>query len=87
MEFEYDADKSASNKIKHGIDFERVQELWADSRLLQTPALTEDEPRYIVTGRIDDKHWSTIFTYRNGAIRIISARRARKSEIEAYEKN
>jgi uncharacterized DUF497 family protein len=35
MGFEYDPDKSAANKRKHGIDFEEAQELWADSTLVE----------------------------------------------------
>ena len=42
MEFEYDPDKSAENKRKHGIDFEEAQALWADSALLEIPARTSD---------------------------------------------
>jgi uncharacterized protein len=30
MVFEYDPNKSAENKRKHGIDFEDAQRLWAD---------------------------------------------------------
>jgi uncharacterized DUF497 family protein len=32
MRFEYDPEKSAENKRKHGIDFEEAQALWADLR-------------------------------------------------------
>ena len=28
MQFEYDPNKSKSNKEKHGIDFDEAQELW-----------------------------------------------------------
>lgn len=31
MHFEYDQQKSASNKEKHGIDFEEAQALWDDA--------------------------------------------------------
>jgi uncharacterized DUF497 family protein len=30
MDFEFDLKKSASNRKKHGIDFEEAQELWID---------------------------------------------------------
>lgn len=32
--FEYDTNKSQSNKQKHGIDFEEAQQLWKDHNLL-----------------------------------------------------
>ena len=85
MEFEYDEAKSQSNKRKHAIDFIEAQALWADPDLLEVPATTDDEPRYLVIGRIDDKHWSAVITYRNERIRIISVRRARREERELYE--
>jgi len=59
--------------------------LWEDPDRIEIPAKTTDESRFIVVGKISDKHWSTIFTYRGESIRIISARRSRKEEIEIYE--
>lgn len=52
MNFEYDPAKSASNLAKHGIDFDRAQALWDDPRMLEAPARTEDEPRFLSIGRI-----------------------------------
>ena len=46
--FEFDQTKSDSNLSKHGIDFVEAQKLWNDPMLLEIPAKTEDEPRYIV---------------------------------------
>jgi len=85
MQFEFDPDKSAANKAKHGLDFEEATALWRDENLLEAPARTEDEPRFIVVGKIGEKHWSAICTQRGDRVRIISARRARKEEIERYE--
>jgi uncharacterized DUF497 family protein len=85
MEFEYDGTKSKRNKEKHGIDFVETQLLWDDPERIEIPAKTEDEPRSIVIGKIGEKHWSVIVTYRENKIRIISARRSRKEEIEFYE--
>ena len=85
MEFEYDARKSESNLAKHGIDFDQSQALWDDPDLLEIPAKTEDEPRWLLIGRIEGKHWSAIVTYRDGATRIISVRRSRIEEVALYE--
>jgi uncharacterized protein len=85
MEFEFDPAKSERNKDKHGIDFVGAQRLWEDMDVLEVPARTEDEPRYIVIGRIDGKHWSAVITYREERVRIISVRRSRNTEIELYE--
>ena len=85
MDFEFDPEKSDANKIKHGIDFVEAQGLWDDIDLLEIPAKTTDEPRFLVIGRIGEKHWTGIITYRSDIIRIISVRRARGEEIELYE--
>lgn len=85
MKFEYDPDKSAANLAKHGIDFETAQSLWLDPDLLEIKAKTVDEPRSMVIGKIEGKHWSAIVTYRDGSTRLISVRRSRDKEIEIYE--
>ncbi len=85
MEFEFDARKSKQNKEKHGIDFVEAQHIWEDPERIEIPARTEDEPRYVVIGRIEDRCWSAIITYRDDRVRIISVRRSRTEEIEIYE--
>ena len=85
MEFEFDKRKSQINKRKHGIDFIEAQALWNDPDRIEIPANTIDEVRFLVISKISDKYWSAIITYRKEKIRIISARRSRKEEIEIYE--
>lgn len=83
--FEYDENKSRSNLAKHGIDFVEAQKLWNDSNLLEIPARTQDEQRFLIIAKIDNKHWSGVITYREQNIRIISVRRSRTEEIDLYE--
>ena len=83
--FEWDSRKALSNKKKHGIDFGGAQALWEDPDLIEIPARTTDEPRFLVVGRIGDRHWSGIVTYREDRMRIISVRRSREEEMELYE--
>ena len=83
--FEYDEVKSDLNLRKHGINFQTATRLWEDSHSLEIQAKSEDEPRFLVIGRLDSKHWSAVITYRNQQIRLISARRSRKLEVELYE--
>ncbi len=85
MKFEFDPKKSDSNKIKHGIDFQEAQSLWNDTDLIEIPVKDSDEPRCLVIGKISEKHWSAVATYRENKIRIISVRRSRKKEISIYE--
>ena len=85
MPFEYDPQKSQSNLEKHGIDFNQAQAIWDDEDYIEIPAKTSDEPRWLVIGKINDKCWSAVITYRGEAIKIISVRRSREEEIELYE--
>ena len=84
-EFKFDERKSATNLAKHGIDFIDAQLLWLDPDMLEIPARTDDEPRFLVIGRINTKHWSAVITYRESRIRIISVRRLRNEEVSLYE--
>ena len=85
MEFEFDPAKSSANKAKHGIDFVEAQTLWLDEALIEAPAKTDDEPRFLLVGRIGRRHWLAVCVRRGQRTRIISVRRSRKEEIEAYE--
>jgi len=83
--FEFDETKSQANLLKHGINFVDAQDLWNDPRLLEIPAKTEDEPRFLMIGLINTKHWSAVITYRGANIRLISVRRSRTEEVALYE--
>ena len=85
MEFEFDENKNEINLEKHGIDFNEAQALWDDPDLIEIPAKTIDEPRFLVIGKIHDKCWSCIITYREDKIRLISVRRSTDKEVEYYE--
>ncbi|MCA6589228.1 MAG: BrnT family toxin [Pseudanabaena sp. M090S1SP1A06QC] len=84
--FKYDEDKSQSNFAKHGIDFVEAQKLWNDPNLLEIPSRIQDEPRFVVIGKINSKHWSGVITYRDQDIRIISVRRSCTQEVALYER-
>ena len=85
MSFEYDPEKSADNKRKHGVDFEEAQALWSDFALLEIPARVTDEPRWVVIGKMNGNHWSAVITRRGDNVRIISVRRSRDEEVAIYE--
>ncbi|GHV34645.1 toxin [Clostridia bacterium] len=84
--FEFDANKSLSNKVKHGIDFYEAQALWNDKDAVEIIAnASEDELRQMIIGKIDSKHYSAVVTYRGDAVRIISVRRSREKEAMIYD--
>jgi uncharacterized DUF497 family protein len=47
--------------------------------------VAKSESNRIKIGRIQQKHWSAVVTYRTPNIRLISVRRSRKEEIAIYE--
>ena len=85
MPFEYDPSKSATNEAKHGIDFDEARVLWKDARMLEAPAITDGEPRFVVIGKIGENHWAAVCAHRGDNVRIISVRRAREQEVDYYE--
>ena len=87
MIFEFDSNKNESNIAKHHVSFEEVQEIWEDPDLLVLPARKRGERRQLAIGRAFTVMFSVIHTKRGEAIRIISARRSTKKEVEQYERS
>jgi len=83
MDFEYDSHKSAINLEIHGITLEDAKVLWRVPNV-QLKARALDEPRFMIIGKVGGKFYSCIYTLRAGNIRLISARRSRKSEEAIY---
>jgi uncharacterized DUF497 family protein len=82
--FEWDEQKRVVTIEKHGIDFVDAAEIFA-SGYLSLPAQSEAENREIAVGYVNGVAIAVVFTIRDDAIRIITARRARKNEREAYD--
>lgn len=85
MDFEYDPQKSESNKVKHGIDFDEAQALWRDHDAYEFDAPADEEERFLVVGQIGETLWTAVTTYREEKIRIISVRRSRGREVQEYD--
>jgi uncharacterized DUF497 family protein len=83
--FEFDEDKSRANEVKHGIGFVEAQALWLDEGLVEGPAKSARETRFLAVGVIDGKHWSAVVTHRGERIRLISVRRSPAGEVAEYE--
>src|SRR3989338_5821665 len=90
LKFDWDAAKSSSNKKKHGILFEEAQSVFTDpnARLISDPEHSNDEDRFVLLGMSEHLRILVVcHCYREDDthIRIISARRAKRKEIETYE--
>jgi uncharacterized DUF497 family protein len=66
---------------ERGIDFLLVSFALFDGRpLLTVPTPRDDEERFLSIGPIEGKFFAVVWTWREGAMRIITARRARYAE-------
>jgi len=91
MQFEWDLAKAILNKKKHGISFQEACYVFTDSyaSTIFDVDHSVNEERWITIGIIpESKILVVVHTYRkinyNKAMRIISARKATKKEIEQY---
>lgn len=88
MQFEWDPDKAAANRRKHRVSFEEALSVWNDQHRLVEPDVihsTEEEYRKQTLALSEKlRLLLVIFTERNEAIRIISARRANQAETRRY---
>ena len=70
---------------KHGIDFVRAKEIWRGDVLEMRSSQNHSEPRHLAYGLIGERVITVVFTRRGDTIRLISARRARQHERQAYQ--
>ena len=91
MNYEWDEDKNKSNKIKHGVSFEEAKFVFDDENAISwyDDFHSDDEERFILVGlSIKYRELTVCHCYRReDTIRIISARKATKTEIELYWRN
>jgi uncharacterized protein len=88
--FEWDLNKAQTNERKHGISFEEAETAFYDrnARVLHDPDHSQDEDRYILLGLSESFGLMMVcHVYRENdtCIRIISARRATKTEKQQYQ--
>lgn len=88
MTFEWNPAKAASNFLKHGVRFEEAVTVFRDplARIHDDPVHSHAEPREIITGQsVLGRLVLVAFVARENRIRIISARRATKTERKDFE--
>lgn len=89
FKFVWDDSKNTINSEKHGVTFEESRGVWDDPLFIvgdcPEPA-SKGEKRFMAIGKIARGDIvSVVFTFREGTIRLISARPGRK-ERKIYEK-
>jgi len=88
MEFEWDADKAASNLDKHGVSFAEAMTVFGDplELTIADPNHSESEFRFLSIGLSALGHLLVVaYTEREGRTRIINARKATSREQKQYE--
>jgi uncharacterized DUF497 family protein len=86
--FEWDEEKAKENLRKHQVSFEEAKTVFNDpfSITIPDPQHSADEYRYIDVGcSSKGQILVVVYTERQPNIRIISCRRATKSERRVYE--
>lgn len=85
MRFEWDEEKAAVNKLKHGISFEVAAHVFYDPFYIEMYDFehSDCEDRYVAIGKVEDVLF-VVFTERQENIRIISARLATAAERRLY---
>ena len=91
IQFEWDENKNRINQRKHGISFQEAKTVFYDEKALviDDPEHSEQEDRFIILGLSNQAHLLVVcHCYRasDTVIRIISARKATKTESKYYEK-
>ena len=92
MQFEWDPNKNEINKQKHKISFEEAQTVFYDEYaiLFDDPDHSDKEDRFIILGLSQRENLCIVSHCYRGAdeiIRIISARKATKTETGFYIAN
>ncbi len=92
MRFEWDPNKNEINKQKHKISFEEAQTVFYDEYaiLFDDPDHSDKEDRFIILGLSQRENLCIVSHCYRGAdeiIRIISARKATKTETGFYIAN
>ena len=91
IRFEWDPGKAIANARKHGVTFEEAQTVFFDdlALVIDDPDHSEDEPRFVLLGySAEARMLVVVHAYRSNpeTIRIISARKATKTERAVYVK-
>jgi uncharacterized DUF497 family protein len=85
MRFEWDEKKRQSNNRRHGVDFADLEIVFAGEIVtIHDDRFSYDKPRFLTIGLLWGRLISVAHTESDGAIRIISARKATKNEQRIY---
>lgn len=88
MNYEWDENKRAANRVKHGLDFLRAVQVLedADRVVVRDDRRAYGEARFIAYGRLDGRVCVLVYVQRRpDVVRLISFRKANRREVMLYE--
>lgn len=84
--FEWDKNKAEHNEIKHGVSFADTFAVFEDPNALTLDQIIGGEERHVTIGMdAFGRILILVYTWRDDNIRIISARKAVRTEVRQYE--
>ena len=85
MRLTYDPAKSERNQSERGMPFAHASDFdWSCALIVEDTRQTYPERRYQALGFIEDHLYMLVFTPRDGAVHVISLRRANQRERTRY---
>ncbi len=85
MHVSYDPAKSQRNEAERGFSFALAEDFeWRNALVVEDTREDYNERRYQAIGYIDEHLHMLVFTPRNGAVHVISLRRANQRERTRY---
>lgn len=85
MKIEFDAAKNARNIRERGLPFLLADEFdWTAAMIV--PSSRHGEDRFFAIGYIGSRLHALVFIKSGATVRVISLRRANKTEVKRYEK-
>ena len=84
--FEWDKSKAEHNEKKHGVSFADTFAVFEDLNALTLDQIVSGEERHVTIGMdAFGRLLVVVYTWRGDNIRIISARKAGRTEVKQYE--
>lgn len=88
MEITYDTAKNSKNIEEHGLSFDMVADVdWGTAVIIEDIRKDYGERRFRVFGYIGNRLHIAVITPRNGAIHVISLRKANNREVKEHGNN
>lgn len=84
-QYEWDETKNETNRLKHGIGFERIADFdWSAAFIREDVRFDYGEVRLMGYGRIDGRYVAVAFVVRGHSVRIIGMRFVHGKELRRY---